>query len=86
VRTYALLAENVLQQRGTREYFSSCIRYMFFVQVLFLAELEEIIDIVPVNEFARIVTRVCRQLARCVGSWHFQVRTVCNAYSELSSF
>jgi hypothetical protein len=51
---------------------------VFLVQVLFLAELEEIIDIVPVNEFARIVARVCRQLARCVGSWHFQVGTVCS--------
>lgn len=46
-------------------------------EVLFLSELEEILELTQAAEFAKIMTPLFRQLARCLNSSHFQVRTSC---------
>jgi len=42
-------------------------------EVLFLTELEALLDITPADSFAIVVQPLFRTLARCVGSPHFQV-------------
>ena len=42
-------------------------------QVMFLGELEELLDVVDPAEFQKIVDPLFRQLARCISSPHFQV-------------
>ncbi|XP_012272267.1 serine/threonine-protein phosphatase 2A 56 kDa regulatory subunit epsilon isoform [Orussus abietinus] len=42
-------------------------------EVMFLGEIEEILDVVEPNQFVKIQEPVFRQLARCVSSPHFQV-------------
>jgi serine/threonine-protein phosphatase 2A regulatory subunit B' len=42
-------------------------------EVMFLNELEEILDVIEHSEFSKIMTPLFNQLARCVSSPHFQV-------------
>ena len=42
-------------------------------EVLFLGELEEILELTQATEFQRIMTPLFRQLAKCLNSQHFQV-------------
>lgn len=42
-------------------------------EVMFLNELEEILDVLEPGEFQKVMVPVFRQLARCVSSQHFQV-------------
>ncbi|KAL3320726.1 Serine/threonine-protein phosphatase 2A 56 kDa regulatory subunit delta isoform [Cichlidogyrus casuarinus] len=42
-------------------------------EVMFLNELEEILDVMDVNEFRKICRPLFRQLAKCISSSHFQV-------------
>jgi serine/threonine-protein phosphatase 2A regulatory subunit B' len=42
-------------------------------EVIFLTELEALLDITPPDSFAVVVQPLFRTLARCVGSPHFQV-------------
>lgn len=42
-------------------------------EVMFLTEIEEILDILPVEQFRKIAGGLFRQLARCIDSNHFQV-------------
>lgn len=42
-------------------------------EVMFLNELEEILDVIEPAEFAKVMVPLFRQLARCVASPHFQV-------------
>merc|ERR1711953_1130435 len=42
-------------------------------EVMFLNELEEILDVIEHNEFAKLIQPLFTQLARCVSSPHFQV-------------
>lgn len=42
-------------------------------EVMFLNELEEILDVIEPNEFVKVVVPLFRQLAKCVSSPHFQV-------------
>merc|ERR1712142_997557 len=42
-------------------------------EVMFLNELEEILDVIEHSEFAKVMTPLFNQLARCVSSPHFQV-------------
>ena len=44
-------------------------------EVMFLNELEEILDIVDANEFQSVMAPLFKQLAKCVCSPHFQVHT-----------
>ncbi|RMX37346.1 hypothetical protein pdam_00015452 [Pocillopora damicornis] len=42
-------------------------------EVMFLNELEEILDVIEPSEFAKILEPLFRQLAKCISSPHFQV-------------
>jgi serine/threonine-protein phosphatase 2A regulatory subunit B' len=42
-------------------------------EVMFLNELEEILDVIEPSEFVKIMEPLFRQLAKCVSSPHFQV-------------
>jgi len=41
--------------------------------VMFLGELEEILDVIEPTQFQKVMEPLFRQLARCVSSPHFQV-------------
>jgi serine/threonine-protein phosphatase 2A regulatory subunit B' len=41
--------------------------------VLFLSELEEILELTQAAEFSKVMVPLFRQLARCLNSSHFQV-------------
>ena len=43
-------------------------------EVMFLNEIEEILDVIEPAEFQKIMEPLFTQLARCVSSQHFQVR------------
>lgn len=43
-------------------------------EVMFLNELEEILDVIEPSEFSKVMEPLFRQLAKCVSSPHFQVR------------
>ena len=43
-------------------------------EVLFLGELEEILELTQAPEFQKVMLPLFRQLARCLNSQHFQVR------------
>jgi serine/threonine-protein phosphatase 2A regulatory subunit B' len=47
---------------------------------MFLNEVEEILDIVEAQEFAKIMTPLFLQIARCVSSPHFQVSPLADEY------
>lgn len=42
-------------------------------EVMFLNEIEEILDVMEPTEFSKAVVPIFNQIARCVGSPHFQV-------------
>lgn len=42
-------------------------------EVMFLNELEEILDVIEPSEFVKVMEPLFRQLAKCVSSPHFQV-------------
>lgn len=42
--------------------------------MLFLGELEEILELTQPAEFQKVMTQLFKQLARCLNSQHFQVR------------
>ncbi|KAI0035948.1 phosphatase 2A regulatory B subunit-domain-containing protein [Vararia minispora EC-137] len=42
-------------------------------EVMFLSEVEEILDVIDTNEFQKIQLPLFQQLARCINSQHFQV-------------
>jgi hypothetical protein len=45
-------------------------------EVLFLGELEEILELTQPLEFQRVLVPLFKQLARCLTSAHFQVRMI----------
>ena len=42
-------------------------------EVMFLNELEEILDVMEPVEFTKVMQPLCTQIARCISSTHFQV-------------
>ena len=44
-------------------------------QVMFLGELEEILDVIEPTQFQKVMEPLFKQLAKCVSSPHFQVRS-----------
>jgi len=48
----------------------------FLIQVMFLNELEEILDVIEPSEFSKILEPLFRQLAKCISSPHFQVSVI----------
>lgn len=50
-------------------------------EVMYLNELEEILDVIEPSEFVKVMEPLFRQLAKCVSSPHFQVRNqACSVY------
>jgi serine/threonine-protein phosphatase 2A regulatory subunit B' len=45
-------------------------------EVMFLNEMEEILDIIEPSEFVKVQGPLFQQIARCVGSPHFQVKNL----------
>lgn len=43
------------------------------LQVMFLNEVEEILDVIEPQEFVKIQEPLFKQIAKCVSSYHFQV-------------
>ena len=43
-------------------------------EVMYLGEIEEILDVIEPQQFVKIETALFKQIARCVSSPHFQVR------------
>ena len=54
-------------------------------EVMFLGEMEEILDIIDPGQFVKIMEPLFRQLSRCVSSPHFQVSIQCMHKHEPSS-
>ena len=46
------------------------------MQVMFLGEIEEILDVIEPAQFVKIQEPLFRQIARCVSSPHFQVQEI----------
>lgn len=44
-----------------------------YLQVMFLGELEEILDVIEPSQFVKIQEPLFKQIAKCVSSPHFQV-------------
>lgn len=55
-------------------------------EVMFLNELEEILDVIEPSEFVKVQEPLFRQLAKCVSSPHFQVRERNKGKTELKRF
>ena len=49
-------------------------------EVMFLNEVEEILDVIEPNEFQKVMFRLFQQLSRCVSSQHFQVSSSPSSY------
>lgn len=47
--------------------------YPYPPQVMFLGEMEEILDVIEPSQFVKIQEPLFKQVARCVSSPHFQV-------------
>lgn len=47
-------------------------------EVMFLGEIEEILDVVDPPQFVKIQEPLFRQISKCVSSPHFQVNTISN--------
>lgn len=45
-------------------------------EVMFLNELEEILDVIEPVEFQKVMVPLFKQLAKCVSSPHFQVQLI----------
>ena len=49
------------------------ISFHFSPQVMFLGEIEEILDVIEPTQFQKVMEPLFRQISRCVSSPHFQV-------------
>lgn len=49
--------------------------FVCYLQVMFLGELEEILDVIEPSQFVKIQEPLFKQIAKCVSSPHFQVST-----------
>lgn len=53
------------------------------MQVLFLGELEEILELTQPPEFQKVMYQLFKQLARCLNSQHFQVSVISEALAPV---
>lgn len=53
--------------------FRLCNRTHIAHQVMFLGEIEEILDVIEPTQFQKVMEPLFRQISRCVSSPHFQV-------------
>ena len=72
-----LFFHNVCRIRGHRKTVKNAYLtfppIIYFFQVMFLNELEEVLDVIEPNEFVKVQQALFRKLAQCVSSPHFQV-------------
>jgi Protein phosphatase 2A regulatory B subunit (B56 family) len=74
-----ILAQDV-QPEGSELMLLSVVIFHFtdrppsLLQVMFLGEVEEILDVIEPSQFVKIQDPMFRQISRCVSSPHFQVR------------
>lgn len=52
-------------------------------EVMFLNELEEILDVIEPSEFVKVMEPLFRQLAKCVSSPHFQVSLLSECVNKM---
>lgn len=55
-------------------------------EVMFLGEVEEILDVIEPSQFVKIQEPLFRQIARCVSSPHFQVKTADDILHNFDKF
>lgn len=57
-------------------------------EVMFLGEIEEILDVIEPTQFQRIMETLFKQIAKCVASPHFQVqqREITHSYPLIDCF
>lgn len=48
--------------------------FLFSQQVMFLGEIEEILDVIEPSQFRKIEEPLFKQISKCVSSSHFQVK------------
>lgn len=83
-RTSQVLAQNMFTKRGIFKhvvclencfwwFYRSILTYFNIFQVMFLGEIEEILDVIEPAQFVKIQEPLFRQIAKCVSSPHFQV-------------
>jgi serine/threonine-protein phosphatase 2A regulatory subunit B' len=65
----------VFHFKNVRCFWFTLYSILVFCQVMFLNELEEILDVIEPAEFQKVMDPLFRQLAKCVSSPHFQVTT-----------
>lgn len=53
--------------------FMCCIKVCLCIQVMFLGEIEEILDVIEPSQFIRVQEPLFKQIAACISSPHFQV-------------
>jgi hypothetical protein len=52
-------------------------------QVVFLNELEEVLELMGAEQVEQVLEPLFRTIAKCVGSRHFQVRTGCGLHTRV---
>jgi serine/threonine-protein phosphatase 2A regulatory subunit B' len=52
-------------------------------EVMFLNELEEILDVIEPAEFQKVMVPLFKQLAKCVSSPHFQVNFLYSIFYQI---
>ena len=55
-------------------------------EVMFLNELEEILDVIEPVEFQKVMVSLFKQLAKCVSSPHFQVNSLLSKITKKNIF
>lgn len=59
--------------------------FLLYQQVMFLGEIEEILDVIEPTQFKKIEEPLFKQISKCVSSSHFQVKKrVLKAKEELA--
>ena len=56
---------------------------LLWLQVMFLGEIEEILDVIEPAQFMKIQEPLFRQIAKCVSSPHFQVSTTYGSWTAV---
>ena len=54
------------------------------LQVMFLGEIEEILDVIEPAQFVKIQEPLFKQIAKCVSSPHFQVSPHLSAHKQFN--
>ena len=72
-KIFPLCLKMVFHCKTINHFWFTLYSILIFLQVMFLNELEEILDVIEPAEFQKVMDPLFRQLAKCVSSPHFQV-------------